>query len=334
MKKNIDFLAIGDVVTDAFIELLPTEAEIEHDKARHPLLCMTYGTKIPFKEAVIVPGVGNAANAAVNFAKLRLNSALVSNIGDDIVGKDILKSLKSKSVSTEFVHVHHDKKSNYHYVLWYKSDRTILIKHEDYNYIWPEIRPYQLPEWIYLSSVGESGSITHRKLIDFLNTNSDTKLAFQPGTFQIREGAKKLKQIYEKTHIIVANKEEYQEILNEKSNNEKVLLNKMHLRGPKIALLTNGPKGAFAYDGKNIYFMPPYPDPKPPVDRTGAGDSYASTFTAAVASGKSIPDAMAWAGISSCYVVQQIGAQAGLLDQHQIIYYLHKAPANYKVKML
>lgn len=334
MKEKLQILAIGDVVTDAFIELLPAEAEIDHDKQKHPLLCMTYGTKIPFKEAITINGVGNAANAAVAFAKFDLTSALSSDIGDDTVGRDILHALSNQGVSTEFIKAHDGYKSNYHYVLWYKDDRTILIKHETYKYAWPDIRAYQKPEWIYLSSLGESGGAIHEGLSDYLFTNPSVKLAFQPGTFQIREGVKKLHKLYAKTEIFAANKEEYQQITDSNSQDEKTLINKMHKLGPKILLLTDGPNGAYASDGKQIVFMPPYPDPKPPVDRTGAGDAYASTFTAAIMNGKTMAEGLAWAGINSCSVVQQVGAQAGLLSQPEIEAELKTAPSSYKAKML
>lgn len=334
MSNNIQVLSIGDVVTDAFIELLPQEAEIEHDKTRHPLLCMTYGTKIPFQDSIVVNGVGNAANGAVAFSRLGLHSALMSNIGDDKVGRDILKDLHENRVSTEFVHSNEGKKSNYHYVLWYKSDRTILIKHEKYDYKWPEIRKYQTPEWIYLSSIGEAGGPIHEALEKYLVNNPNTHLAFQPGTFQIREGAKKLKDLYTKTSIVAANKEEFVQILETNSDNEKTLINKMHELGPKTVLLTDGPKGAYASDGNQVVYMPPYPDPKPPLDRTGAGDAYASTFTYSIMQGKSLQDAMAWAGVNSMSVVGQIGAQAGLLGEDQIQSWLKKAPKKYSAKVL
>ncbi|MEI8072810.1 MAG: carbohydrate kinase family protein [Candidatus Saccharibacteria bacterium] len=335
MKKDkIDILTIGDVVTDAFIELLPAEAEIDNDNKRHPLLCMTYGTKIPFKEAIIINGVGNAANAAVACAEIGLNTAFMSDIGDDNVGQDILQSLHSHRVSTEFIHTHLGYKSNYHYVLWYGSDRTILIKHEKYPYQWPEIRTYQKPSWVYLTSIGESGSIIHSELSKFLDENPTTKLSFQPGTFQIRQGVDKLQKIYARTNIFVANLEEFQQILNTESKDEKELIAKMHQLGPRVVLLTDGPRGAFASDGLKVVFMPPYPDPKPPLDRTGAGDSYASTFTAAIINGEDIETALAWAGANSMSVVQAIGAQAGLLNKHEIVSLLNKAPRSYKAKVV
>lgn len=334
MKHHLEMLAIGDVVTDAFIELLPTEAKLSQDSHRHPLLCMSYGTKIPFQEEITVNGVGNAPNAAVAWAKLDFSSALMSNIGNDQVGQDILHALIDHKVSTEFIRIHANKVSNYHYVLWYKSDRTILIKHEAYNYAWPHISEYQRPEWIYLSSIGEAGFDMHQKLEHYIDKNPSVKLVFQPGTFQIRAGQAKLKKLYQQTEIFAANKEEFQQILDNYTSDEKQLIAKMHELGPKTVLLTDGPKGAFASDGNQLMFMSPYPDPKPPLDRTGAGDCYASTFAAATALGKDLSEALAWAGVNSMSVVQEIGAQAGLLNRTAIAKLLKSAPTGYKAKQI
>ena len=75
--------------------------------------------------------------------------------------------------------------------------------------------------------------------------------------------------------------------------------------------------------------MPLYPDPAPPLDRTGAGDAFASTFVAALIKGADVPSALLWAPINSMNVVQHVGAQEGLLTEDQIDYYLRNAPKNY-----
>ena len=126
---QIDVLSVGDVVTDAFIKLLNDRAEA-YDTEHGPVLAMPFATKIPFDHAEILPAVGNAANAAVNFAKLGLKSGLASNVGGDSAGRDIIHALQKAKVDSRFVHINPDKASNYHYVLWYKNERTILIKHE------------------------------------------------------------------------------------------------------------------------------------------------------------------------------------------------------------
>lgn len=77
-----------------------------------------------------------------------------------------------------------------------------------------------------------------------------------------------------------------------------------------------------------------YPDPSEPVDRTGAGDSFSSTFTSAIILGYDIKTALAWGPINSMSVVQYIGAQKGLLTREQIETYLKNAPAEYIPKSM
>jgi len=114
----------------------------------------------------------------------------------------------------------------------------------------------------------------------------------------------------------------------------KNLLEEMKKLGPKIVVITDGPKGAYAYDGSDILFIKPYPDPKPPYERTGAGDAFSSTTTVALALGKSLSEALQWGGINSMSVVQEIGAQRGLLTREKLEEYLKNAPADYKSKKI
>jgi len=104
----------------------------------------------------------------------------------------------------------------------------------------------------------------------------------------------------------------------------------MHDLGLKIAIITDGTEGAYTYDGSEMWHMPMYPDPSSPVDRTGAGDSFSSTFTSALALGHDIPTALSWGPINSMSVVQFIGAQEGLLSHEKIQEYLGTAPEEYK----
>jgi len=102
--------------------------------------------------------------------------------------------------------------------------------------------------------------------------------------------------------------------------------------GPEITVLTDGPGGAYVYDGEKVLWGGMYPDPSKPVDRTGAGDSFASTFTSALVLGKSIEEALQWGPINSMSVVQHIGAQEGLLTKEKIEEYIESAPEDYVVK--
>lgn len=292
---------------------------------------MKFADKIPYEDVFVIPAVGNSANAAIAAARLGLTSALVANIGKDMQGKECLAVFKKEKVSTKFIRVHKNIKTNYHYVLWYEDDRTILVKHETYPYDLPNIGN---PKWIYLSSMGADADALYPKIAEYLKAHPAVKLAFQPGTYQMKLGVEKLHDIYMRTEIFFCNKEEAQRILNTEEGDTKKLLGGVRALGPKIVVITDGPKGAYANNGLGQWFMPPYPDPKPPYERTGAGDAFSSAFTVAIALGLPVAEALRWAPINSMSVVQYVGAREGLLNRAHIETYLKGAPADYVPKTL
>lgn len=323
--NQYDFISIGDSTTDAFIKLkdASVHCNINSEKCE---ICLRFKDKVPYEEVYVIPAVGNAANASVAAARLGLKSALISNIGDDHFGEETLDALKKENVNTEFVTVNNGKKTNYHYVLWYEDDRTILIKHQEFDYRLPYFND---PKWVYFSSMGENSLPFHEVFEKYMAEHHNVKLAFQPGTYQIKFGKKKLAGIYKRTEVFISNKEEAQRILETNEPDVKKLMNGILELGPKVALITDGIKGAYVCNGKSTWFMLPYPDPKPPYERTGAGDAFSSTFVVALCMGISIEEALRWAPINSMSVVQYVGAREGLLTKYQLEKYLAEAPTDY-----
>ncbi len=325
---QFDFITIGDTTTDAFIRINHASVYFD-DGDNEEKICLANGSKIPYESATVVPAVGNSANAAVSAARLGLRSALVTDLGDDDHGRENIETLKGNGVMDDFITVHHGKSSNYHYVLWHKAERTILIKHEEYDYDLPDLGN---PKWIYFSSVGENSMDYHHQIATYCEEHPDVKLAFQPGTFQIKLGYEKLKDLYAQTEVFFCNVEEARLILKDEESAPEELARKMRALGPNIAVITDGPRGAYAAEEGAVWFMPPYPDPAPPYERTGAGDSFSSTFTSALALGHSVSEALMWGPINSMSVVQHIGAQEGLLTREKLEEYLAHRPADYEPK--
>ncbi len=330
--SEYDFIAIGDVTTDEFIELKKESAIVTKDLSGRDVLSMYFGDKLEFKGAINVPAVGNSPNAAVSAHRLGLKAALVADIGDDEGGQEILSWLRDKEgLDVSFIDVQVGKETNHHYVLRYGPERTILIKHETYEYRVPDMGT---PKWLYFSSVGEHSLPYHHEIARYVREHPGVKLAFQPGSFQIQLGHETLKDIYEQTELLFCNKEEAVRILAKEESDIPTLLRCMRELGPKMPVITDGPRGAYVLSDEVIWHMPMYPDPAPPVDRTGAGDSFSSTFTAGLALGLDVPTALSWAPINSMSVVQYIGAQEGLLTRDKIEGYLRMAPADYKPTQL
>lgn len=332
--EQLDFVGIGDTVVDAFIRLREDQAHtttcrIDNNACE---ICMPFGAKVPFDFVTVCYAVGNSANASVSASRLGLKSALITNLGNDDDGKKCLASLEKDGVGTQYIKEYDGIKTNYHYVLWYRDERTILIKHEDF--------PYSLhlgdvgPRWLYLSSLNEKSLDFHHEIARYLAAHPETKLSFQPGGFQIKLGVEALKDLYAHTEVFFCNVEEAKLILNNENLEPKELAKKISEFGPKIVVITDGPRGAYVFDGIDSWFMPVYPDPAPPYERTGAGDSFASTFISALALGKTPSEAITWAPINSMSVVQKVGAQEGLLTRNELEEWLSKAPADYKAVKL
>jgi sugar/nucleoside kinase (ribokinase family) len=325
IRMQYDFVSLGDIVIDAFIRLEDAEELMDHGVRE---LCVRFGDKVPYADVTEVLAVGNATNAAVAASKVGLSSAFITWLGADENGKRCLEQVRKQGVADEFVTLEDGKKTNYHYVLMYGAERTILIKHEAYNYHLPA--NFEPPKYLYFSSISESAKEFHHEVAAYCAAHPETKLVFQPGTFQIKLGKDELKDIYAVTEIFFCNKEEAQTILGTQEGDIKKLMEMIRALGPKIVVVTDGPAGSniLEPDG-TAWHAPMYPDPAPPVSRTGAGDATASTTVAFIELGMSPREALLRGLINAASVVQGVGAQTKLLSKEEIEEWYAKRPPEF-----
>ena len=103
-----------------------------------------------------VRAVGNAANAAVSAHRVGLSSALIARVGSDDNGNHCLETLRAQGVSDEYMSAKR-LQTNYHYVLMFGPERTILVKQAAFQYSLPSFE--QPPSYFYLTSLAESRSL-------------------------------------------------------------------------------------------------------------------------------------------------------------------------------
>lgn len=330
-QKPLDLLAVGDITIDAFIRIKDAHLNCQLDREACEI-CFRFADKVPYESVTEVAGVGNSANAAVAASRLGLRSGFIGVVGDDRNGRLCIDTLRKEGVDVSELKKERGIETNYHYVLWYEAERTILVKHHEYRYGLP--KGMRAPKWLYLSSLGENSLPYHREIAAYLRDNQEVKLAFQPGTFQMKLGTEALKDIYARTEVFVCNKEEAQRILATEETDEKALLFKLRALGPRIAVVTDGRNGATAQDQSATYRLPMYPDRKEPFERTGAGDAFSSTVVSALIAGLPLAEALTWGPVNSMAVVEEIGAQKGLLRREKLLRLLASAPSDYKVTSL
>lgn len=315
MNQHFDVVTIGDATLDTFLDIHEASVHCNVNK-KNCQLCFNYADKIPINDAHQSVG-GDAANVAVGLTKLNHSTAIVTELGDDINGSSIEEELQRAGVNTDYVKIIRGATSRYSVVLTFKGERTILAYHPKHNYAKP-ILPKKT-QWIYFTSLGAQSEKVQDAVLVYLKKNPETKLATNPGSYQLREGLEYYKKIIPRAEVIFLNREEA-EIIVGKSGNRRIdtkkLINAVHALGPKIVVITDGEHGSYASNGKNIYQHKNFPVKV--VSKTGAGDAYASGFLGALLAKKDVPTAMQWGTANAAGVIGKFGAQEGLLSETKI----------------
>lgn len=324
MQNDFDLITIGDSTIDTFIKI--QDASVACDiNTKDCKICINYGSKIPVES--IAHGVaGNAANVAVACAKLGLVCGIYTHIGNDSQGELIKKALGASNVDTNSISVSENKSSNLSVVLTFQGERTIFVYHQNWDYTLPA--GLGKSRWIYLTSMAETFTKTDimEEICRYVD-KTGTKLAYGPGTYQLKAGLKLYPRVLERCELLIVNFEEAKRIL-EIANGEnlsmKDILSKLLLLGPKTVVVTNAEEGSFATDGKDYLKLGIFPTQV--VEKTGAGDAYASAFISALVNKLSLGEAMVWGSLNSAHVISSIGAQNGLMSREEILRYRASVP--------
>lgn len=345
-----DVITIGSATMDAFIEndKISIVSVSSVDK-RTELMALPYGAKLEIEGFSRQIG-GGGINTAANFANLGFKTSTIIKLGEDDVKPTILEHLKKRGVDTSNVAIDKENHSGFSVILVsFQGDRTVLayrganerIAEKDINF-----DAIKNSKWLYVAPLaGESNKMLD-KIAQFAEA-SGTNLAMNAGTTAIRRGEKYFSKILQTAEILVMNKEEASMLtkieVRPDTKNEKFSENEIHpdlkamlerLRGdfPVLVVITDGKEGAWAYDGKKFYFCPPFPAK---VRSTlGAGDAFASTFTASIEhTNWDIEKSLKAASVNSASVCEIFGAQEGLLTFDEIEARLSANP-DYGVKIV
>jgi len=306
-------IAIGDLVLDTHVKIDDASVECNLD-GHNCKLCLDYAAKVPVTDSFQTIG-GNAANFALGVAKLGLHTGVISTIGDDSNGKIIVGELKNNKIDTSGINKDKKTKTRYSIVLNFKGERTILSYHNKKNYHWPTKKIKT--DWVYYTSLSDGFAPLQKKLTQFLKQNKNTKLAFNPGSFQLKYNLNLCKKILPLTDLLVVNLEEAK-ILSGTNENQsaKTLIDALLEMGAKEVVVTDGAHGAMAGNSESTWEMAPYDVPI--VSKTGAGDSFSAGYLAAKIHGYDLFTCLIWGTANSCSVLGHFGVEQGQLNQKGI----------------
>ena len=305
-----DIITIGDATFDTFIVLEDGSPQCRLDATKN-LLCINYADKVPIEKIDQSIG-GNASNVAAGTKRLGLHAGIVTQLGDDLNGLAIQHQLQEEGVNMSLSRIEKNKQTRFSVILNYKGERTILSYHAPRAYHIPKLPK---TKWLYYTSLGKHFESVQKKVVTFLKKNPETKLAINPGSYQMKSGINSMRQMLPLVDVLFVNKQEAEALTAKKQSIQK-LLHMLHQKSSAIIVITDGMAGSYAFDGTQMYHMPPYPVTI--QGKTGAGDAYASGFLSAIYFGKTVTEAMQWGTANASGVIQKVGAHQGLLTVREM----------------
>ena len=338
MLKVFDVVCVGGAVKD--ITFYTDKAKIistPDDLSAPRKMTFEYGAKINPKETYFTYG-GGAGNSAISLSRLGFKISGITRLGRDDSGKMIISELKKSKVETNFIQIDSklhtgfsviialDKKDREHVAFVSRgANNNLAINPSNYSRL--------ASRWFYLTSLSGEDWLKSLKAVFEMARAKNVKVFWNPGNLQLNAGVKALASFIKQTQVLMLNKDEAVELvlsgirLGRKNPNYLsrpiYLLNILHEWGPKIVIITDGDKGAWAYDGKKIYRQKIYKTKV--INTVGVGDAFGSAFLGGLMAEKNnVSRALKWGVVNSGSVSTKIGAQAGLLSRNELLKKLNR----------
>lgn len=302
-------ITVGAGVQDVFLSqsdaLRPVCDSPEHCFAKLELGAKADVNKIDFSTG------GGATNAAVTFTRQGHEASFMGVLGQDPAAQAILNDLDKEMVDTQLVKFSEKYNTGYSVLLLAPNgERTILTYRGASTHY--SLGDFTLrdtdADWLYVSTLAGQMDILDKLFSEA--REKGIKVCFNPGKKELAD-RQKLIGLLEDVEVLALNKQEMQQLV---GDHDLGALVRLGLGLSPVVLVTDGPNGSIASDGKTIVRAGMYED-APSIDRTGAGDAFASGFLSQWCDGKSLKDSVIFASANSSSVVSKISAKAGILHK-------------------
>ena len=259
---------------------------------------------------------GAPANFAYHVSQFGLPSCVVSAIGDDALGKEIIENFTSKGLDQLIAEVPYPTGT-----VQVEIDQTGIPLYDiKENVAWDNI-PYtehldalaKRTKAVCFGSLAQRNVVSRETINHVLDTmpkDDDSLIVFDVNLRQGFYNKEILCKSMQNCNILKINEEELITVSRmfgypgiDLQDKCWILLGKYNL---KMLILTCGINGSYVFTPGNVSFQP---TPKVEVaDTVGAGDSFTAAFIASILKGKSVTEAHTIAVKTSAFVCTQKGA--------------------------
>lgn len=333
-NKKYDFITIGSATLDVFVETPEARiVSVYTQEHKNEFMAYPYGSKVDIDNFAFEIG-GGALNTALNFNNLGFKTTTIVKVGDDPMAKAIQNKIITSGVDASNIVQSLSEKSGLSVILTsFQGDRTVLahrgtnatLKASEINF-----DAIENSRWLYLAPLNGDSTLALDEIARFAE-EKNVDLAINLGTSSMKKCKDNLSSILKTAEVVLMNCEEAQMLtgLSIRPNSAKEDFSKYEIHPDIITILdtikkmvggivvvTDGKCGVYATDGAKYYRCSEFP--AKPVSTLGAGDAFASTFTAVYAESADISKALKYASVNAASVVENFGAQQGFLTFEQI----------------
>lgn len=274
--------------------------------------CVALGSKVEADYIHFDTG-GGATNSAVTFSRLGLKVGIITMVGEDSNGAEVLKVLKNENISTRSVQKTKKEHTGYSVLLLaergeraavaYRGASSKILKNK---IDWKAVKT----EGYYITSLGGNLTLV-REICKRVKLG---RVAWNPGNAELKLGLHKLRPLIKNTAVLLLNREEAAMLTGLPIGDTKGLLKMLSALGGMFTIVTDSSAGAYAIAKGEVYHAGVLDVPV--INTTGAGDAFGSGLVAALALGKKFPEALQVATLNAHGVIGKMGAKTGILKSY------------------
>lgn len=323
--NTFDVITIGSATRDAIFKSNEFKTIKSPDFKTGKALAIALGSKIKIDEINFTTG-GASTNAATTFARQGFKTSAIFRIGRDVSGSAIKEESLKENIDISFIQTDEKLATAYSIVLEENHGERTILNYRGAN---DALNPEEImwdnfsTKWFYLTSL--SGNMKFLENTISKKNKTGSLIAWNPGGEDLKLGLNILLPYLKHINVFLLNQEEASKLLDIPYSDINSIFKKFDEIISGIAIITKGPDGSIASDGKNIYSAGTFKE-KEIVDRTGAGDAFGSGFVAGLMQSKYNPKennkeaiirAFTLASANATSKVEHIGAKYGLLTKKE-----------------
>ncbi|MGZ7049789.1 MAG: carbohydrate kinase family protein [Methanobacterium sp.] len=254
---------------------------------------------------------GSAANTIIGLSRLGIKTGFIGKISNDDDGKLLLQNLKKEGVNTENIVITEGRSGNVlgfvdedgERALYVDSGVNDRIKFNEINLDYlNNLRVLHLTSFV-------SNSIEAQKQA-MEEISKGITVSFDPGRIYVEKGVNYIRDILDRTNILLINEVELKHLIGNKFPTCKQKAEVLLDYGIEIIVVKRGNKGSYVTDGDKSHNIKPFNVNC--IDSTGAGDAFNAGFIYGFIKGKDLKESCIMGNFVAGSCIEMEGATKGL----------------------